>query len=91
MNKMLFIPLKNIRFKTSLFVLLLIVLTTGILYVVTANIIKRHFIKEIITRAESLSANIAATAGYSFSSQDILGLDNIVFKIKKSNPDIEYI
>jgi len=52
---------------------------------------KRHFIKEIITRAESLSANIAATAGYSFSSQDILGLDNIVFKIKESNPDIEYI
>jgi len=91
MNKMLFAPLKNIRFKTSLFVLLLLIVTTGILYVVTANIIKRHFIKEIITRAESLSANIAATAGYSFSSQDILGLDNIVFKIKKSNPDIEYI
>lgn len=91
MNKRLLEPLKNIRFKTSLFVLLLLILTTGILYVITANIMKRHFIKEIITRAESLSANIAATTGFSFSSEDLLGLDNIVFKIKGSNPDIEYI
>jgi len=91
MNKIFSPPFKNIRSKTALFVLLLLIVTTVIFYIVTANIMKRHFIKEIITRAESLSANIAATAGYSFSSQDILGLDNIVFKIKESNPDIEYI
>jgi HD-GYP domain-containing protein (c-di-GMP phosphodiesterase class II) len=91
MNKIFTPPFKNIRSKTALFVLLLLIITTVIFYIVTANIMKRHFIKEIITRAESLSANIAATAGFSFSSQDILGLDNIVFKIKESNPDIEYI
>jgi len=91
MRKKLFAPFKNIRYKTALFVLLLLIVTTFVFYIVTSNIMKRHFIKEIITRAESLSANIAATAGYSFSSQDILGLDNIVFKIKESNPDIEYI
>jgi len=91
MRKILIVPFKNIRFKTALFVLLLLIVTTFAFYIVTANIMKRHFIKEIITRAESLSANIAATAGFSFSSQDILGLDNIVFKIKEANPDIEYI
>jgi putative nucleotidyltransferase with HDIG domain len=90
-RKLLFAPLKNIRIKTALFVLLLLIVTTFIFYVVTANIMKRHFIKEIITRAESLSTNIAVTAGFSFSSQDILGLDNMVYKIKESNPDIEYI
>lgn len=46
---------------------------------------------EVIKRAESLSRSIAATAGYSFFSQDILGLDNTVYKIKKSNLDIEHI
>ncbi len=91
MRKISFFPFKNIRFKTALFVLLLLVITTFIFYVVTTNIMKRHFTDEIIARATSLSASIASTAGYSFSSQDFLGLDNIVFKIKESNPDIEYI
>jgi len=91
MRKVLFPPFRNIRVKTSLFVLLLLIATTLIFYVVTVSIMKQRLINEVITRAESLSKSIAATAGYSFASQDILGLDNIVFKIKDSNPDIEYI
>jgi len=77
--------------KLSLFVLLLLISTTFIFYLVTARIMKLHIMNEVIKRAESLSRSIAATAGYSFLSQDILGLDNTVYKIKKSNPDIEYI
>jgi HD-GYP domain-containing protein (c-di-GMP phosphodiesterase class II) len=91
MRKILSALFKNIRIKTSLFVLLLLIATTFIFYVVTASIMKRNITNEIITRAESLSGNVALSAGYSFLSQDILGLDNIVFKIKESNPDIEYI
>jgi HD-GYP domain-containing protein (c-di-GMP phosphodiesterase class II) len=34
---------------------------------------------------------MASTAGYSIFSQDLLGLDNLVYKIKRSNADIEYI
>jgi len=91
MKKILSAPFKNIRTKTSLFVLLLLLATTFIFYVFTASIMKRCITNEIITRAESISGNIAVSAGYSFLSQDIIGLDNTVFKIKESNPDIEYI
>lgn len=52
---------------------------------------KHHITDEVISRAEALSRSIAATAGYNFISEDILGLDNMVFKIKNSNFDIEYI
>jgi len=82
---------KNIRVKVSLFVFILLIFVTLLFYIVILNITKHHITDEVISRAESLCRSIAATAGYSFISQDILGLDNIVFKIKNSNLDIEYI
>jgi HD-GYP domain-containing protein (c-di-GMP phosphodiesterase class II) len=51
----------------------------------------RHILNEVIKRAEGLSRSMASTAGYSLLSQDLLGLDNTVYKIKNSNKDIEYI
>lgn len=91
MRKIHFAVFKNIRTKVSLFVFLLLTFVTLIFYVVISSIVKQHIMDEVITRAESLSRSMAATAGYSFISEDILGLDNMVFKIKSSNLDIEYI
>ncbi|MEN8262959.1 MAG: HD domain-containing phosphohydrolase, partial [Nitrospirota bacterium] len=51
----------------------------------------KNIINEILKRGEELSRSIAASAGYNFLSKDLLGLDNIVFKIKNSNKDVEYI
>lgn len=82
---------KNIRVKASLFVFILLIFVTLIFYLVILNIMKHHITDEVILRAESLNRSIAATAGYNFISEDILGLDNMVFKIKNSNFDIEYI
>lgn len=84
-------PFKKIRVKASLFVLLLLVSTTLVFYIVTARIMNQHILSEVIKRAEALGRSMASTAGYSLLSQDLLGLDNIVYKIKNSNPDIEYI
>lgn len=84
-------PFRLIRVKTSLFVLGLLIITTIVFYLVTLRIMNHRIMDEIVKRSESLSRSIASTAGYSLFSEDILSLDNLVYKIKTSNPDIEYI
>jgi putative nucleotidyltransferase with HDIG domain len=84
-------PIKTLRSKVCLFVLILLIVTTFIFYLATSRIMKQNILGEVIKRAESLSKSIAVSAGHSFMSKDILGLDNIVFKIKDSNEDVEYI
>jgi len=84
-------PFKKIRVKASLFVLLLLVSTSLAFYIIAVRIMNQHIMNEVIRRAEGLSRSMASTAGYSLLSQDLLGLDNIVYKIKNSNKDIEYI
>jgi HD-GYP domain-containing protein (c-di-GMP phosphodiesterase class II) len=83
--------LGSIRFKIAFFAFLLTMATTLLLYVVTVRITNRHISEEVVKRAEALSGNIAAAAAYSFSSKDILGLDNIVYQGKETNRDVEYI
>lgn len=84
-------PFKKIRVKASLFVLLLLVSTTLAFYAITVRIINQRILNEVLKRAESLSRAVTIPAGYSLFSQDLLGLDNLVDKIKTSNPDIEYV
>jgi len=84
-------PFKKIRVKAALFVLLLLFSVTAGLYLITQRTMNRRIVSEVVKRAESLCRSTASAAGYSISSQDLLGLDNLVFKIKSTNPDIEYI
>lgn len=84
-------PFRKIRVKAAVFVLLLLVAMTAALFLVTRRIMNERILGEVVKRAESLCRSTASAAGYSISSQDLLGLDNLVFKIKGSNPDIEYI
>jgi putative nucleotidyltransferase with HDIG domain len=84
-------PFRRIRVKAALFVLLLLVSVTAGLYLITQQIMNRHILDEVVKRAESLGRSIASTAGYSIASQDLLGLDNLVYQIKTSNPDIDYV
>ncbi len=79
---------RNLRSKASLSVLLLLSATTLAFYLITSRIMNQTIRNEIIKRAEALSQSIASAAGYSFLSQDKLGLDSIVFKTKDSNKDI---
>jgi HD-GYP domain-containing protein (c-di-GMP phosphodiesterase class II) len=87
----IFAPFRKIRVKAALFVLLLLVSATLTFYIITIRIMNQRITTEVIKRAESLSRSMASTTGYSLISKDLLGLDNIVFRIKTSNPDIEYI
>ncbi|MEW6109729.1 MAG: HD domain-containing phosphohydrolase [Nitrospirota bacterium] len=82
---------RDIRFKFSFFILILLIATTFVFYVMTAKSMDQHVIGQVVKRAEALSRSIASSAGYSFLAKDMLGLDNIVFQTKESNPDVEYI
>ena len=82
---------RSIRFKLSGFVFLLLLLTTVLFSFVTLKIMNQTISNEIIKRAESLAKSSASIAAFSLISKDTLGLDNIVFKGKGSNLDIEYM
>jgi len=82
---------RTIRFKLSLFVFLLLILTTFVSFLATVKILNRVILNEIVKRAESLSKNSAAAAAYSLISGDTLGMDHLVFKGKESNRDVEYM
>ena len=84
-------PFKKIRVKVSLFVVLLFVSTTLAFSLITLRIINRRILNEVIKRAEILCRGTASTAGYSLIPKDLLGLDNIVYGVKASSPDIVYM
>jgi putative nucleotidyltransferase with HDIG domain len=82
-------PLKKIRVKASLFVLILLVSTALTFSIIALRIMNQHILNEVVKRVETLCRGTASVAGYSLISQDLLGLDNIVFRVKATNRDIE--
>jgi putative nucleotidyltransferase with HDIG domain len=81
----------SLRFKFAFFVVLLMTSTSLVLCFITVQIMNNYILNEIIKRGESVSKSIAAAAGYSLLSKDLLSLDNLVFKAKSSNSDMEYV
>jgi len=82
---------KSIRFKVPACTMALLVIVTLALYMTSERIMRYHLLSEVIKRAESISRNVAISAGYSFISRDILGLDNMVYSAKEMNKDIDYV
>jgi putative nucleotidyltransferase with HDIG domain len=81
----------SLRSKVCFLVLSLLCVTTVVSYFATVAIMRQSMLDEVTKRATSLSRNIAAVGAYSLLSNDLLGLDNIVYKSKNSNRDVEYI
>ena len=82
---------RSIRLKLTVFVILLLIITTFAFSIVTVKIQNKTILNEIIKRAETSSKSAAAVAAYSLVSGDSLGMDHIVFKGKSSNNDVEYM
>jgi PAS domain S-box-containing protein len=82
---------RSIRLKLTVFVILLLIITSFAFSIVTVKILNKTILNEIIKRAETSSKSAAAVAAYSLVSGDSLGLDHIVFKGKSSNDDVEYM
>ncbi len=81
----------SLKAKICLLITVLLVVTISAFYFITVQSMVNHVQNEIAKRAESLARNIAASAAYSFSSGDLLGLDNLVHQTKQTNSDVEYI
>ncbi len=85
------IKFNSIRFKITAMVLLLLIISALAFYLITLTIMNRHLLQEVLKRAEALSKSTAASAGYSLLSKDMLGLDSMVFRMRESNQDVEFI
>ena len=81
----------SLRFKIAFFVVILTTCTSLILCIITVQVMNKYVLNEIIKRGTSVSKSVAASAGYSLGSKDLLGLDNLVFKAKSSDGDMEYV
>jgi len=81
----------SIRFKIAGMVLALLVSSAIAFYLITLTIMNQYLLDQLLKRAEALSKSIAASAGYSLLAKDFLGLDNIVFRMRESNRDVEFI
>lgn len=81
----------SLRFKIAFFVVILLTCSSFALCIITVQIMNNYVLNEIIKRGESVGKSIAASAGYSLLSKDILSLDNLVYKAKSSNSDMEFV
>jgi putative nucleotidyltransferase with HDIG domain len=81
----------SLRFKISVFVVFLLLVTASIFSLITLRAMNRNIMEEVIKRAESLCKSTAALAPYSLLANDVLGIDNIVSKVKAANSDVEYV
>jgi putative nucleotidyltransferase with HDIG domain len=83
--------LTTVRFKIALFIIILLLVTASLFSLITLQTMNRHILDEVIKRAESLCRSTAALAPYTILSGDLLGMDNIVSKVKEANTDVEFV
>lgn len=82
---------QRINAKFTLYILTLLLITLSGSYLITIEIVKKQISTSIIRRADSLGRSIASAAGHHLIPRDILSLDNLVYRIKTANPDINSI
>lgn len=80
----------SLRFKVAFYTVVLLTSTSLVLCIVMVQIMDNYILHEIIKRGESVGKSIAASAGYSLLSRDLLALDNLVFKAKSSTGDMAF-
>lgn len=81
----------SLRFKIVFFTVILLTCTSFVLCIMTIQFMNDYILNEIIKRGESVGKSIAASAGYSLLTEDVLGLDTLVYKAKASNSDMPYV
>lgn len=84
-------PFTTLRSKIALFIIVLLLVTAGIFSFITVQTMNSRITDEVTKRAEALCKSTAALAPYSMLAGDVLGMDNIVTKVKGANPDVDYV
>lgn len=81
----------GIQLKWTLITLALIATTTLGSSLVVISIMNNFLQDSLIKRGASIAFSAATPAGYSILADDRLALDNLVAKIKESQPDVAYM
>lgn len=81
----------NISAKATVYVMVLLAAAILAAYYAALHTMNEEVRDSIIRRAESLGRSIASASGYHLILNDLLALDNMVFKVKAANPDITAI
>ena len=82
--------LTTLRFKITLFITTLLLVTATLFTLLTVQTMSRQVMNSLMKRAEALSKSIAAVAPYSILAGDLLAIDNISWRVKEANEDIQY-
>ena len=80
----------TLRFKISLFIIILLFVTATLFTLLTMQAMDREIMNEVVRRAETVGTSMASAAYYSMLEDDHLALDSLGWKIKELNSDIEY-
>jgi putative nucleotidyltransferase with HDIG domain len=82
---------RGIRFKLTLFVLLLITGSTFSIAFLVMQIMDRSLLHSLIQRGSAITQAAASPAGYSILMNDLLALDNLTAQIEKAQQELEYV
>ncbi|MCF8110876.1 MAG: HD domain-containing protein [Desulfobacteraceae bacterium] len=81
----------GIRLKMTLITLTLIATTTFGSFIVITSVMNDFLLDSLLERGESIAMSAATPAGFNILADNQLALDNLVAKIKESQPDVAYI
>jgi putative nucleotidyltransferase with HDIG domain len=83
--------LTTLRLKIAVLIVILLLVSSSIYSFLTIETMNNYILDEVLKRSESLCKSTAALAPYSMLSNDLLGIDNIVAKVKEANHDIDAV
>ena len=83
--------IRSIRFKFAAVILLLLAVVTMTFSVLTVKTVENHIVNDVISRAQAISESAAASAAYSMLSNDMLGMDSVVSRVKSSHLEVDFV
>ncbi len=83
--------IRTIRFKFAAVILLLLAAMTLSFSVLTLKTVEGQIVSDVISRAQAISESAAASAAYSMLSDDMLGMDSVVSRVKASHLDVDFV
>ena len=82
---------RGIRFRLTLFVLLLIAFTTFSIAIIVMQVMDRTLLNSMIQRGSAITLAAATPAGYSLLMNDRLALDNLAAQIQSAQAELVYV
>ncbi len=82
---------RGIRFRLTLFVLLLIAATSFSIAIIVIQVMDRSLLHSLIQRGSAITQAAATPAGYSLLTNDRLALDNLAAQIQRAQTELVYV